>query len=152
MSCSPVLCTFWRLSWMLEVQSVAALSNASLIQNIHRWYGMTGMFWLLAKQGTETEESELRGGGWELMLLPKQRENRREKMWPFIHWLSALRHLRTFFLNQEMYHFKRKRYEVFLKLKSDFFLPSYDLFPDVWFQDFSSGSKISISNGAILKI
>ncbi len=37
------------------------------------------MFWPLRTQGTDTEESRVRGGGGGGMLLPKQRENRRGK-------------------------------------------------------------------------
>ncbi len=63
---------------MLDVQRVAAISNAILDQNIIQMYssiGMAGMFWPLRMQGTNTEESGVRGGGGGGMLLPKQREN-----------------------------------------------------------------------------
>jgi hypothetical protein len=47
------------------------------------------MFWLLRTQGTDTEESGVRGGGEEGCYCPKREKIGAEKTWPFIHWLSA---------------------------------------------------------------
>ncbi len=46
------------------------------------------------------------------------------------------RHLRTFFLNEKMYHFVFKSSKMYMKLKSNYFWPSYVLFCEVWFHDF----------------
>ncbi len=89
MSCLPVLCTFSSLTWRQGGQSAGAIYNATLLHNlIQMWF----------RHGRHV----MAPGG---MLLPKQRENRRRKMRPFIHRLSASGHLRTFCLKQKMSDF-----------------------------------------------
>jgi hypothetical protein len=76
----------------LGVNSVVAIYNATLIQNIIQCsIGMAGMFRPLSTQDTDTEESGVMGGGGGGIMLPKQRENRCRKKRLFTHLPNGLR-------------------------------------------------------------